>query len=754
MFKISAKLSVVLALLVGVSPVVFSQTVLEEIVVTAQRREQSLQEVGISVTAISGKDMRDLGFNNVLDVIAKVPGVDSYSPYGTGTSANIVIRGIGLNDFGEGHEAPIATYVDEFYLVGVPAVDFALFDLERVEFLRGPQGTLFGRNTTGGLVHFITAKPTRELTGYASLSAGNFSDFKLEAAISGPLSDNISGRLAVLSNQRDGYVVNLNPNLGDGAEVGNNAVRGQLLFEPGNDWRILLKGEYSNIDARHSYYEHIPLSFDPATGLASLDPDGTDTAGYNERNFGAGDRNVTLTSGRQELEQDGFTLLARIEKDIGDLTVTSITGYLDLDRRLVEDCDASPNVICGAVFPYQSDWFSQELRVDKTSGELQWTTGLYYLNQNAENQPSAFFNVPVDGPTAVDPVTGLYNGGFFPIALSGNWEQETESFAVFGQLEYTFATDWTVIAGLRWTHDEKDFVDSDNATLRSCPGFPIPSNCFLPPIGTGIPNPFVGNYEDDLFSWRLGLNYQAIDNLLLFASISQGAKAGGFNNGFYSPAANDTSLIPYSDETNISYEIGEKFTWLDDRMRINATLFYYDYSDFQTFNWVGIGGLIVNSDATAFGGELELEALVTDNLWVRLGLSYLDTEIENVTGPSPNFTAEREMANAPETTVSGIVIYDVPLSGNYSLSLQWDFNYINERFANNFNDPASRLDSYFKHNALVSFGIGENWELQGFVRNISDEEYEMRMFVFSDLGYGQFMYALPRTYGGTLIYSF
>ncbi len=754
MAQINAKLGINSVVLFFVTQAAFGQATVEEIVVTAQKREQSLQEVGISVTALSGREMRDFGFSNVIDVIAKVPGIDNYSPFGPGSSANIVIRGIGLNDFGAGHEAPITTYVDEFYLVSVPAVDFALFDLDRVEVLRGPQGTLFGRNSTGGLVHFVTAKPTKELTGFVSLGGGRFGEIKAEAAVSGPLSDNISARLSLISHHSDGYTENLNPDLDKAGEAGTDAIRGQLLFEPGDSWRILLKGEYFDVSKRHTYYEPIPLAIDPATGLASLDPDGTDGAGYNARNFGAGEPNVTLTSDPQKLEQDGFHALARIEKDIGDLTVTSLTGYFELDRKLVEDCDASPNVICAADFPYETDWFTQELRLDKTGGDLQWTAGLYYLHQEAENHPDAFFNVPVSGPGAVDPVTGLYNGAFFPIALAANWEQDTDSFAVFGQIDYKFAPQWSFIAGLRWTHDEKDFVDSDNATLRSCPGFPIPSNCFLPPVGTGIPNPFVGDYEDDLFSWRLQLNYQATDDLLLFGSVSQGSKAGGFNNGFYSPAATDTSLIPYDDETNIAYEIGAKSEWLDRRLRINGSAFYYDYSDFQTFNWLGIGGLMVNRDASAFGGELELDAFITDNLNVRLGLSYLDTTIEDVTGPRSNFIADREMANAPDTTVSGAVVYNLPLTGNYNVRLQWDFNYVSERFTNNFNDPASEIDSYFKHNALVTFGFGENWELQGYVRNISDERYVFRMFVFADLGYGQFIYAEPRTYGGQLIYSF
>ena len=752
---VSVTLGFTLASLMGTSGAALGQSAVEEIIVTAQKREQSLQDFGISVTALSGESMRTYGFNNVLDILAKVPGVDSYSPYGTGTSANIVIRGIGLNDFGEGHEAPIATYVDEFYLVSVPAVDFALFDLERVEFLRGPQGTLFGRNATGGLAHFVTAKPTQEFSGYASLDVGEFSNVKFEGAAGGPLSDSVSFRVAALSHQRDGYVDNLNSALADGGEAGNSAIRAQLLFEPGNEWSILLKGEYSEIDTVHSYYEQIPLTFDPVSGLSTLNPGGTDFAGYNERNFGAGDRNVTYTSDPQELKQDGTHFLARIQKDVGDMTWTSNTGYFEVERLLVEDCDASANFICAASFPYESDWFTQEFRVAKSAEQLQWTAGVYYLTQDATNQPSAVFNVPLEGPAAVDPGTGLYNAAVFPIALSANWIQDTESYSVFGQLEYSFNPNLTLIAGLRWTHDEKDFLDMDNASLRSCPGFPIPSNCFLPPDGPGIPNPYQDKYEDELYSWRVQLDYHASDEVLFYASISQGTKAGGFNNGFLSAAAaSDTGLIPYGDEKNVAFEIGEKASFLDGRLRLNGSLFYYDYSDFQTFNWVGIGGLIVNSDATAYGGEVELQAMLTDNLSAQLGLSYLDTEIEDVVGPSSTYIADREMANAPEMTASGMLSYIVPLGGSNDLRLQWDFNYIDDRFANNFNDPSSRLSSYFKHNALVALSIRDNWELQGYVRNISDKEHEVRMFVFADLGYGQFMYALPRTYGVNLTYSF
>ncbi len=737
------------------SGTVAAQAVLEEITVTAQKREQSLQDVGITVSAFSVEEMKSYGFSNASDIVSRVPSLDNYSTYGPGSSANITVRGIGLNDFGEGHEAPVTTYVDELYLVSVPAIDFALYDLERVEVLRGPQGTLFGRNSTGGLIHYVTAKPTRETTGFLSLGGGRFGEIKAEGAIGGSVSETVSGRLSFLAHHSDGFIENLNPQFDeDGGQAGTNAFRGQVMFEPSEDLRISLKGEYADIDKIHTYYQQVPAVADPATGLFSLAPNGTDFAGYNEANFGAGARDVTRTSSPSSMQQDGYSLLARIEKDFGDVTLTSLTGYVTLDRQLEEDCDASPNVICVADFPYETDWVTQEIRLSEAVGAFRWTAGFYFLHQDATNNPSATFNVPVGGPGAVDPATGLYNGPLFPIALAANWEQQTDTYSLFGQAEYDFAERWTFIAGLRLGHDEKDFTDSDNATLRSCPGFPIPSNCFLPPTGPGIANPYTNTYDEDLVSWKVELDFRPTDDVLLFGSISQGTKAGGFNNGFYSPAASNLGLIPYGNETNLAYELGEKSVWFEGRLRVNASMFYYDYSNYQTFNWQGIGGLIINRDASAYGAEIEAEALVTEQLTARVGFGVLETEIEDVTGRASTFTADRDMSNAPGTSANGALVYAVPVRSNYSLTLQWDWNYAAERYTNNFNDPASELESYFKHNASVVIGYGENWQLAGYVRNISDELNESKVFVFSDLGYAQTIYAQPRTFGATLTYSF
>jgi iron complex outermembrane recepter protein len=732
--------------------------VLEEVVVTAQKREQSVQDVGIAITSITGSEIRELGFTSALDIATQTPGLEVSSAYGSGSSANIVIRGIGQNDFGEGHEAPVTAYIDEFYLVSVPAADFSMFDLERVEVLKGPQGTLFGRNSTGGLIHYVTAKPTKETSGFITIGGGTDSEIKAEGAISGSLSDSLAGRLSFLSHHSDGFKKNLDPLQGDGGETGTDTVRAQLLFEPSDDLSILFKAEYGEIDTIHTYYETTPLSApDPVTGLFDVNPGGVDGAGFNENNFGAGARNVTTANSPTFLKQDSLHFALRIEKDFENFSVTSLTGYLDLDRNLAEDCDASANSICFAEFPYSTDWFTQELRFNGSTDRMRWTAGAFYLDQDAENHPRATFNIPFDGAAGVDPATGLYAGFIYPIELAGNWTMKTKSYSLYGQIEYDFADDFTFIAGIRWTKDEKDFSDVDNATLRTCTVDPFGiGNCFLVADGgSGIPNPVTSSYRDDLISFRAELDYRATEDLMLYASISQGTKGGGFNNGFYGgDIATDNSLINYGAEKNLAYEIGFKSTLMNDRMRLNGSAFYYDYEDFQAFNWIGFGGQITNSDATSKGGELELEALVTDQINVKLGVAFLDTKVKNVRGRAATYVADRDAAYAPDFTGNGSISYDFDLSGDTSVRLFWNWTYTDSRFGNNFSEPSELGESYFKHNASAIINWQDNWTLTIYGRNLSDNENEHRSFTFSDLGYRQIMYDRGRTLGASLGYSF
>lgn len=729
---------------------------LQEIVVTAQKREQNLQTVGIAITAVSGDAILQKNITSSADLAASVVGVENYSPYGPGSSANVVIRGIGLNDFGEGHEAPVTTYIDEFYIVSVPAVDFALFDLDHAEVLRGPQGTLFGRNSTGGLINYITKKPSQTPDGYVQVSYGRFNDLKLEAAASVPLSDKLSLRISGMSRSSDGFQRNLNPALERGGQAGTSAFRAQLRYQGDDGWDVLLKGEYGKTDIVHAYYESVTGRVDPATGLVLRNPGATDALGYSEASTAAAPKNVVNTNDPAYLRAHGYNALMRIEKQFGSTTFTSITGYSSFKREMAEDSDGTPNPLVRAYFPYQGEEVTQELRLYHNGQGLRWTAGLYGMHAVGHNQPSAVFNVPLDGPTAVDPTTGLYNGAFFPFPLNADWRLRTNSIAAFGQLEKDFGHDFTVLAGVRVTRDDKRFSDADNATFRDCNdgtfGF-----CFLESEGgTGTPQPFGLSYKKTLISGKLEVDYKPSNNVLLYGSVSRGTKAGGFNNGFY-PGGITLSQIPYGAETVYAYEVGEKITLFDRRVRVNSSLFYYDYKNFQTFNYFGVAGLLSNQDAITYGAETEIQAALTPSLTAYVSGAYLHTKIKDVAKATVSgavVVADRPMAFAPKWSASGGLTYTAQLGDERSLVLDWNFEARTSRFSGNFGDPGTELEGYFKHNASVLYNASDALAIKAYINNISNRlNTTYGGPSFADSGIIQVRYAMPRTYGASITYK-
>ncbi len=727
---------------------------LQEIVVTAQKRSQNIQQVGIAITAVTPEQIANRNIASSADLAGKIVGLESYSPYGPGTSSNVVIRGIGLNDFGEGHEAPVTSYVDEFYIVAVPAVDFALFDLDRVEVLRGPQGTLFGRNSTGGLINYITKRPSQTADGYLSASFGRFNDLKLEGGATAPLSDTVSMRLSGTSRRSDGFQRNLNPALERGGQAGSDAARLQLRYQGDDGWDVLLKGEYGRIRTTHAYYESKTGFIDP-NGLVVADPSIVDAVGYAERNTPAAKKNVVNTNDAAFLRSSGYSGLLRIEKKFGDTTFTSLTGYQSYKRRMQEDSDGTPNPLVVASFPYQGDQLTQELRLYHDGQDTRWTAGIYGMHAVGKNQPTAVFNFPLDGPTAINPTTGLYNGTYFPVSLNSDWRLRTNSVAAFGQLEQDFGQ-FTAIGGIRVTRDSKTFSDADNAALRNCGGGAI-GDCFLVSDGgTGTPVPFRLKYKATLWSGKIELDYKPNRNNLFYASISRGTKAGGFNNGFY-PTGVSLTRIPYGDETLLSYEIGQKSTLFDRKVRINTSAFYYDYKDFQAFNYVGLAGLVTNQDATAYGVEADIEAAVTPQLRLYAAGAYLHTDIKDVAKVTPTggtVVADRPMAFAPKWSASGGATYTIELPNEQSLAFDWNFEVRSSRFSGNFGDPGTELEGYFKHNASITYEATEHWQVRGFVDNISNRlNTTYGGPSFASLGIIQVRYAMPRTYGAAVRYS-
>jgi iron complex outermembrane receptor protein len=727
---------------------------LDEIVVTAQKRQQNLQDIGISVAAFDGEKVRTAQISTGPDLLIKIPNVDVFSGYGPGSSANIVIRGVGLNDFGDGHEAPVTTYVDEAYTVAVPATGMSLYDLERVEVLRGPQGTIFGSNSIGGLVNYVTAKPTEDEQGFFTATRASFNQFKEEGALSGPLAGGVTGRVSFLSNHSDGYETNLNSALPRGGAVGTDALRLQLADKLDSGWSLRAKVEGSRTNEVDTYFKQTPIVENPTTGLWTANPSGTDGAGYNETRAGAGSTTTANTNDPQRYTDSGTAAQFSAENTIGSVSFKSLSNFMHFVKNDVQDCDASPNNICSGSFPYQSQTISQEFRLTSDQGPLRWASGVYLLKHDVTSQPSAVFNIPVSGPTAVDATTGLYNGAYLPIALAAHYAEVTKSGAVFGQIDYDFSPIVAASLGARVTRDSKDFADYDNAALRSCPGFALPNSCFLPPVGTGIAHPYHGTYAGTLVDAKAEVDVKPVKDVLLYTSVSRGTKAGGFNNGFYSGGL-PTSQIPYGAEALYDYEGGVKSTFADGRVRLNADVFRYDYRNFQAYGWTGLGGVVVNRPAKEYGAEGDLDVKIVPSLTAHLGAGYLHTRISDITNSTPtgSYTSDREMANAPHLSVSGGLDYATPLPNGFQLRAGWDFNYVGSRYNTLFNDPASVLPSYSKHNLYAAFDVNTHWSVDVFVKNVANEQNLVKNFLFTSLDYVQRIYAEPRVIGVSLSYK-
>ena len=330
----------ILALNGGYSVTIHAE-LMEEITVTAQKREQSIQDVGIAVTAFSGDQIRELGFTRSTDIIAHTPGVE-ISGAGGGATNTFAIRGAAQNDFAAAQESPVAVYVDDSYISQNVVTGFSLFDIARVEILRGPQGTLFGRNATGGLVHYITERPSQEFGGFIEVELGEAGRHRVEAAVSGGLSDTVSGRLSAVYNKSDGLIENdIGPDL---MRTDDYAVRGQLLFEPTDELSVLLKVQYGDEDGAKGGFTHQVAS----NGMFVSDPTTLDNGGFG---VFPGYRDADGDTYTQSQDFPNFRkvemtdLSAQINWDIGNVTLTSITDYQDIDHLYSEDSDASPNSI-------------------------------------------------------------------------------------------------------------------------------------------------------------------------------------------------------------------------------------------------------------------------------------------------------------------------------------------------------------------------------------------------------------------------
>ena len=709
------KLSSAIALAAFMADTAHAQQILEEIVVTAQKREQSLSDVNLSITAFSGDDIEALGIADSVGIAQQTPGLSIGTPVGEGNNPALSLRGVGLNDFNDIAESTVSLYVDDVYLGALAGQTFQLFDVERIEVLRGPQGTLFGRNSTGGLVHYVSRKASDDNSGYVSLDVGEESLTELEFTQNIALSESLNGRISLKKRDHDGYVENRTGP--DGNEADSFAYRAQLSADLNENWNATLNFHGGDSDTVAPIYQV------QATG-----PGGTDFAGFvdtdNDVFAGESDRNGVL-----DIETQGASLT--IEGQLTDnITLTSITAYEDVEKLHEEDTDSSSIQFVDATFGFDYDQFTQELRLNIESGDHNYTVGAFYYEHD-----SAGFQ-DLDITDLVGPGSGVN------LDQDSQYAQDLESFAVFGQADWALSDNWDLSVGVRYTDEDKDFF-YNNAFDVVVTGFGVVD-------GAVIADNLQDSTDSSEVTGNVTIGWDASDATSLYASIRRGIKAGGFNTGLGAGSE-------FGEEELTSYEVGIK-TNFGSSTRLNASVFYYDYQDFQalTFNSdIGAGEIVNADDTTVVGGEIELVTYLTENLLFSAGVAYSDNEIDAITDAQGVTLPDRQLVLAPELEANWILRYNVPLASKGDVSFQLDGNYKSDHFFDVSNIDVSRQGGYTVSNARIGWASeNKNLELSLWAKNIFEKEYQVYSFDFTGLaGFNQQFFGQPRWIGGSVKYQ-
>lgn len=716
------------------------ETALEQITVTAQKRTQSIQEVPISVATLSGEKFESLfsGGEDILALAVRVPGLYAESSNGR-VAPRFYIRGLGNTDFDLAASQPVSIIMDEVVMENVVLKSFPLFDVQQVEVLRGPQGTLFGRNTTAGIIKFDTVKPTQDLEGYAKAGFGSYGTMNFEGAISGGLTDELSARLSLLSQERDDYIDNAFT--GENDAIGGfdeKAYRLQLLWEPSDDFSALLNVHGRELDGTASIFR--ANVFDVGSNNLNANYD-RDTIYYDGDIDGNGADN-------NPQEYDGFGASLKLEYDMDDVTFTSISAMETADGSSLGDIDGGFNNADGTsgpgFIPFSAvtqdnlddlEQYTQEFRLSSnTTNAMNWQLGAFYYD--------ASFNV-----TSVD--------GFYGATTVFH---ENRTWAVFGQTSYQVNEKLNITGGLRYTHDEKSLIVGD----QNVDGFAVV-------IGAASVQDYEPiNVDDGQTSFELSANYRITDDMSAYARYSNGFRAQTIQGR---DVAFESSPSVADAETINSYEVGFKSDLLDGTLRLNGAAFYYTVDDMQ-LSAIGGGNnftALVNADeGEAYGFEIDSQWLATDELTFTAGYSYNHTEIKDDTltiGGCGSCTITDPVADdgnyivngnpfpqAPESIFNFTARYTVPMGDNGEFFVFTDWAFQGETNIFLYESVEFQTDDNFEGGLRIGYeNFEHNYTVALFGRNITDEDNVKGAIDFNNL---TGIVNEPRILGVEVKYSF
>jgi len=727
-----------------------------EIVVTAQRRAQKLQDVGIAVTAAMGGELRSQNVLTSADIVRVVPSLKMT----TYSSAAVIfnIRGVSQADYGDQQEPPVAVYQDDSYASSLMQAGFPIFDLARVEILRGPQGTLFGRNATGGAVQFISNQPTDTFDGYARLSYGSFDAFKAEGAISGPVTDTLLFRIAGQTSRGGNYYKTVVPGGHDLGGDNNYALRGILKWDGGNDVSAslilrYLKGTRERNAGMTTHSAACPNAqlqgeFLPASQSCAYwgTPPGTTATGYGNSAINpAQGGNPYRTAGTYPsyLDRQIFGAQLHVDAKLGNIDITSITDYQRATKFYSEDSDGTPDAAANLFVDARVSQISQELRASYASDRNFVTVGAMGIY-----------------------VKGDYHEGFqqpvFDYLPDVTFQQKTASYAFFAQDEFKVTPKLKLIGGIRYWKDTRTL---DYTAFEPGTGVFLQYNrSSLIYALNGVQQSLAGiriSPGDARKSFtgvtaRAAIEYKPASNLLLYLSYNRGGKSGGFTVGsgtpFPSGVVDYLNNLGYRPESIDSFEAGVKATIVPGTT-FNLSGYRYLYHDYQAFEQVGAIQTIANLDGSAYGMEAELVSKPVQGLTLKAATSLIHTRVRNILLPDGVTVVDHSLPQTPSFTGSLSGRYETAL-GKGNASVQADVQYNGRSCFTVLCAPVEKEAGYAVANIAIGYEIGKI-TIQGFVNNLTDKQYRVYATDLSlTSGTVYSVYARPRTVGASIEYRF
>jgi outer membrane receptor protein involved in Fe transport len=680
---------------------VASADALPDIVVTAERRMAPAQSVGVALSVLGGDTLAQRGVTGVNQLQYQTPGLEAVPAFGS-SQPQFRLRGVGFDDYASNNASPVGINVDDIAKPLPIQTQGLLFDLDRVEVLRGPQGTLYGRNTTGGAINIVTARPTDHLSAGVDADYGRFGLFRGEGYVSGPIGDGFAVRVSAATEQGGGFQHNRDTGQGIG-DADRWAVRGQIAYNSG-PLDILVQGQHGRDTSDGSaLYLFQPLGTMPA------DSDRFATGWGGSPSFQAATGVGTSQKPFRDVVSDAAS--GRIDLDLGGAKLTSLTAYERFHRREYEDWDATSQALAGAYYNSLAKVFSQEVRLASTAaGPLRWVTGAYYSDERL-------------GEAFITDLPGY-------IALT-TYRQHTQTIAGFGQADYTIGK-WTLTGGLRVEHEKRDLLDFSTTTV--------------PLFGLGVDK--VGRSTSyTKVTGKAEAQYHLTPATLLYASASRGIKSGGFT--AYNTVTPD-QLTAFKPEGLWAYEAGFKSQFADNRVRLNAAGFYYDYRDQQVQSAIyttvvapngfvlydGPIGKIVNAPkAHIYGAEAELTWRPIRILEITQGVAWKKGVFDRYQGLDVDASVAADHAvytdrhgqdeGFPHWSYNGSATLSLPAGTSRQVRIATDYSY-RDTLNPVLLGPSFKIHSYWLVNGSLSYGAADgHWSFGVYGRNIFNQHYDL-----------------------------